>query len=185
MTLKSSKGGNSLYKIKSSDDIKSGLQIGQNQNSSKHEDLEPHSPVTDESFNRQTTPFFHQNSKSKVRDISVGNKNLSTSQPTEASKFEAMEAIDSYLMSHLEENSPKINLKMLNEPGSSPKFNEGEKVVAQSSKKSEILVNSSLDNNSMGDVAKSDFTDIGRNRANTDNYPNIINCFTDKSQNKA
>ena len=115
----------------------------------------------------------------------MGNKNLSISQPTEASKFEAMEAIDSYLMSHLEENSPKINLKMLEEPAGSPKFNQGEKQIVESSKKSEILINSSLDNNSMGDVAKSDFTDIGRNRANTDNYPNIINCFTDKKQDKA
>lgn len=79
MTLKSSKGGNSLYKIKSSDDIKSGIQIGQNQAAAQQEDMEPHSPVTDESFNRQTTPFFHQNSKSKARDISAGNKNLSTS----------------------------------------------------------------------------------------------------------
>ena len=58
-----------------------------------------------------------------MRDISGGNKNLSISQPTEASKFEAMEAIDTYLMSHLEENSPKINLKMLNEHENSPKFN--------------------------------------------------------------
>ena len=95
-----------------------------------------------------------------------------------------MEAIDSYLMSHLEENSPKINLKMFDEPASSPKFNVAEKTIVESSKKSEILINSSLDNQSIGDVAKSDFTEMGRKRSNTDNYPNIINCFTDNKKQK-
>ena len=71
---------------------------------------------------------------------------------------------------------------MFNEPASSPKFNGAEKAIVESSKKSEILMNSSLDNQSIGNVAKSDFTEMGRKRSNTDNYPNIINCFTDNKK---